>query len=99
MAVSALGEVEDGEKVVIIGATNRPDALDPALRRAGRFDREVCLGIPDRSARKEILKVITEGMKLKPDLDIDSLSAATPGFVGADLKALASEAAIAAVNR
>lgn len=94
-----LSEVEAGNKVIIIGATNRPDALDPALRRAGRFDREVCLGIPDRTARKQILQVLTSGIKLSPDIDLDVLAAASPGFVGADLKALMSEAAIAAVNR
>ncbi|CAH1389071.1 unnamed protein product [Nezara viridula] len=97
--IDGLSEVEGGSKVIIIGATNRPDALDPALRRAGRFDREVCLGIPDRTARKQILQVLTSGIKLSPDINLDILAAASPGFVGADLKALMSEAAIAAVNR
>ncbi|XP_066908003.1 nuclear valosin-containing protein-like isoform X2 [Halyomorpha halys] len=97
--IDGLSEVEAGNKVIIIGATNRPDALDPALRRAGRFDREVCLGIPDRAARKQILQVLTAGIKLSPDIDLDVLAAASPGYVGADLKALMSEAAIAAVNR
>jgi len=82
-----------------VGATNRPDALDPALRRAGRFDREVCLGIPNEKARTSILEVICATLRLATDLDMAELGKLTPGFVGADLASLAREAAMAAVNR
>jgi len=85
--------------VVVIGATNRPDALDPALRRAGRFDREIAIGIPDQKARRKILDVILRGLRLSPNTDLEELASLTPGYVGADLASLAREAAIAAVNR
>eukprot|EP00127_Corallochytrium_limacisporum_P003337 Clim_evm26s148 gene=Clim_evmTU26s148 len=85
--------------VICIGATNRPDSLDPALRRAGRFDREISLGIPDEKARARILQVITKGLRLDGDFDYLSLARKTPGFVGADLNALAKEAAVLAINR
>ena len=75
--------------VMIIGATNRPDALDSALRRAGRFDREICLGIPDENARLAILQLLTKKMKISGDIDYTVLAAKTPGYVGADLSALA----------
>lgn len=88
-----------GKAVVVIGATNRPDALDPALRRAGRFDREICLGIPDQASRERILHVMCQHMRLAGDFDLHSIAARTPGFVGADLKSLAKEAAVVAVNR
>lgn len=84
---------------MVIGATNRPDSMDPALRRAGRFDREVCLGIPDVQARKQILKVLTSKLKLGEGFDYETIAKYTPGFVGADLMALTSEAAMVAVNR
>ena len=74
--------------VMIIGATNRPDALDSALRRAGRFDREIALGIPDEAARRAILILMTRRMKISGDIDYDALAAQTPGYVGADLSAL-----------
>ncbi|EFN84409.1 Nuclear valosin-containing protein-like [Harpegnathos saltator] len=90
---------ENGDRVLIIGATNRPDSLDPALRRAGRFDREVCLGIPDREARAKILAVHTEKVVLAPDVDLSMIASLTPGFVGADLVALIREAAMVAVDR
>ena len=98
-----LGECENGNRVLVVGATNRPDALDPALRRAGRFDREVCLGIPDRAARAHILKVVCSDLSLDPEVNsdegMDYLASLTPGFVGADLKALTREAAMVAINR
>ncbi|KAK4876954.1 hypothetical protein RN001_009460 [Aquatica leii] len=94
-----LSQNENGDRVLIIGATNRPDSIDPALRRAGRFDREVCLGIPDLKARVEILKVLTSKLKLGEGFDFETIGKYTPGFVGADLMALAREAAMAAVNR
>lgn len=83
----------------MIGATNRPDSIDPALRRAGRFDREVSLGIPDVKARVDILKVVTSSLKLADGVDFNFLAKNTPGFVGADLAALTREAALAAVSR
>ncbi|XP_037544101.1 nuclear valosin-containing protein-like [Nematolebias whitei] len=86
-------------QVLVIGATNRPDSLDPALRRAGRFDREICLGIPDESARLRILKTLCRKLTLPEDFDYQQLARLTPGYVGADLMALCREAAMAAVNR
>jgi len=86
-------------KVVVIGATNRPNALDPALRRPGRFDREIEIKVPDRDGRLEILQIHTRGMPLAPDVDLNKLADVTHGFVGADLAALAKEAAMAALRR
>uniref|UniRef100_A0AAR2J4J7 AAA+ ATPase domain-containing protein n=1 Tax=Pygocentrus nattereri TaxID=42514 RepID=A0AAR2J4J7_PYGNA len=86
-------------QVLVIGATNRPDALDPALRRAGRFDREICLGIPDEGTRLRILKTLCRKLKLPADFDFRQLARLTPGYVGADLMALCREAAMSAVNR
>eukprot|EP00644_Phytophthora_capsici_P011026 jgi/Phyca11/104066/e_gw1.9.725.1 len=88
-----------GKPVVLIGATNRPDALDSALRRAGRFDREICLGIPDEEAREKILRVLARKMTLEGDFDFAALARRTPGYVGADLVSLTKEAAVGAVNR
>ncbi len=85
-------------KVVVIGATNRPNALDPALRRPGRFDREIEIGIPDRSGRHEILMIHTRGMPLD-GVDLQALADVTHGFTGADLAALAKEAAMRAIRR
>ncbi len=86
-------------KVIVIGATNRPDALDPALRRPGRFDREIELRVPDRDGRNEILQIHTRGMPLADDVDLDELSNITHGFVGADLAALCREAAMNALRQ
>uniref|UniRef100_A0A8P4K5N5 Nuclear VCP like n=1 Tax=Dicentrarchus labrax TaxID=13489 RepID=A0A8P4K5N5_DICLA len=86
-------------QVLVIGATNRPDSLDPALRRAGRFDREICLGIPDEAARLRILKTLCRKLKLPEDFEYQQLARLTPGYVGADLMALCREAAMSAVNR
>ncbi|XP_022056036.1 nuclear valosin-containing protein-like isoform X2 [Acanthochromis polyacanthus] len=86
-------------QVLVIGATNRPDSLDPALRRAGRFDREICLGIPDEGARQRILKTLCRKLNLPEDFDYQKLARLTPGYVGADLMALCREAAMSAVNR
>ncbi|ETK93651.1 hypothetical protein L915_03205, partial [Phytophthora nicotianae] len=88
-----------GKPVILIGATNRPDALDSALRRAGRFDREICLGIPDEEAREKILRVLARKMTLEGDFDFPALARRTPGYVGADLVSLTKEAAVGAVNR
>ncbi len=86
-------------KIIVIGATNRPDSLDPALRRPGRLDREIEIGVPDRKGRKEILQIHTRGMPLAKDVNIDELADVTHGFVGADLAALAREAAMSALRR
>jgi transitional endoplasmic reticulum ATPase len=85
-------------KVIVIGATNRPNALDPAIRRPGRFDREIEIGVPDRDGRKEILQIHTRGMPLAKDVDLDHYANITHGFVGADLEALAKEAAMSALR-
>lgn len=81
-------------KVIVIGATNRINAVDPALRRPGRFDREVAINVPNKTGRLSILKIHTRGMPLYNDVDLDYLAASTPGFVGADLAALTKEAAM-----
>ncbi|XP_078398935.1 nuclear valosin-containing protein-like isoform X1 [Cetorhinus maximus] len=86
-------------QVLVIGATNRPDSLDPALRRAGRFDREICLGIPSERSREQILRTLCRKLKLPESFDFHQLSRLTPGYVGADLMALCREAAMSAVNR
>jgi len=80
--------------VIVIAATNRVEAIDPALRRPGRFDREIEVRVPDRDGRKEILMVHTRGMPLAPDVDLDRLAGLTHGFVGSDIAALAREAAM-----
>merc|ERR1740121_3416134 len=85
--------------VIVLGCTNRPDALDPALRRAGRFDREISMGIPDEPARARILEKMISGMRIAEDLDLPLLAKLTPGYVGADLSALTKEAALSAVSR
>ncbi len=101
--VSQLLSLMDGlhsrGKVVVIGATNRINAIDPALRRPGRFDREIEIGVPDREGRLEILQIHTRGMPLADDVDLKKLADVTHGFVGADLEALAKEAAIRALRR
>jgi len=85
--------------VVVIAATNRPDAIDEALRRPGRFDREIIIGVPDETGRREILGIHTRGMPLADGVDLKELARTTHGFVGADLAALAREAAIETVRR
>src|ERR687898_342983 len=86
-------------KVVVIGATNRINAVDEALRRPGRFDREIEIGVPDRKGRLEILQIHTRGMPLAKDVNLEKLADMSHGFVGADLQALAKEAAIRALRR
>jgi transitional endoplasmic reticulum ATPase len=86
-------------KVIVIGATNIPDSIDPALRRPGRFDREIKIDAPDRNGRKEILQIHTRGMPMSKDVSLDALADVTYGFVGADLMALAREAAMNALRR
>ncbi|WP_440059952.1 CDC48 family AAA ATPase [Thermogladius sp. 4427co] len=86
-------------RVIVIGATNRPDAIDPALRRPGRFDREIEIPPPDKRARREILAVHTRNMPLAEDVDLNKLAEITHGYTGADLAALVKEAALAALRR
>ncbi len=81
--------------VIVVGATNRPNAIDPALRRPGRFDREIEIGVPDRNSRKEILQIHTRNMPLLKDVKLDNLAAITHGYTGADIAALVREAAMA----
>jgi len=89
---------EQSGGVVVLAATNRPDAIDPALRRPGRFDREVIVPLPNRAERRAILASHARGKHLEPDTDFDQVAAATPGFSGADLANLANEAALTAVR-
>jgi len=91
--------LETRGKVIVIGATNRPNALDPAIRRPGRFDREIEIGIPDRDGRLEILHIHTRGMPLADDVDLAQLASMTHGYVGADLAALTREAAMRALRK
>ena len=101
--VAQLLTLMDGLKsrgqVVVIGATNRPDSLDPALRRPGRFDREIEIGVPDTDERKEVLEIHTRNMPLAEDVDLDKIASTTHGFVGADLESLCKEAAMRVVRR
>jgi transitional endoplasmic reticulum ATPase len=91
--------LEPRANLIVIAATNRPEAIDEALRRPGRFDREIVIGVPDTRGRREILGIHTRGMPLSPDVDLNELARTTYGFVGADLSALTREAAIDAVRR
>ena len=101
--VAQLLTLMDGLKsrgqVVVIGATNRPDSLDQALRRPGRFDREIEIGVPDSEEREEILEIHTRNMPLAEDVDLHKLASITHGFVGADLESLCKEAAMRVVRR
>jgi len=85
--------------VVVIGATNRVNAIDPALRRTGRFDREIEIGVPDSDGRREVLHIHTRGMPLAKNVDINKIADMSHGFVGSDLQALAKEAAMRAIRR
>ena len=92
------GMVSRGE-VIVVGATNRPNAIDPALRRPGRFDREIEIGVPDRDGRREILLIHSRGMPLAKDVNLDLIAEKTHGYVGADLQALCRESAMKALRR
>lgn len=96
--VSQLLTLMDGLKqrshVIVMAATNRPNSIDAALRRFGRFDREVDIGIPDATGRLEVLRIHTKNMKLADDVDLEQVAAETHGHVGADIAALCSEAAL-----
>ena len=97
--LTLLDGIEPRQNTVVIAATNRPEAIDEALRRPGRLDREIVVGVPDEPGRREILGIHTRGMPLAPDVNLDELSRRTYGFVGADLAALCREAALEAVRR
>jgi transitional endoplasmic reticulum ATPase len=97
--LTLLDGLENREEVVVIGATNRVDAIDPAIRRGGRFDREIEIGVPDEQGRREIIDVHTRDMPLAEDVDLDDLAARTHGFVGADIDSLTREAGMAALRR
>jgi len=97
--LALLDGLESRGQIICIGATNIPNVLDPALRRPGRFDRELTIPIPDKNARLEILQIHTRGMPLAEDVNLERLAEITHGFVGADLEALAREAAMSALRK
>ncbi len=97
--LSLMDGLEERGQVIVIGATNRVDAIDPALRRGGRFDREIEIGVPDKEGRKEILQVHTRGMPLSEEIDLAGYAENTHGFVGADLASLTKEGAMNALRR
>merc|ERR1711970_683710 len=100
--VSQMLTLMDGLKgranVIVIGATNRPNTIDPALRRFGRFDREIDIGCPDENSRLEIFRIHTRNMKLADDVDPEEVARGTHGFVGADMAALCTEAAMQCIR-
>ena len=97
--LTLLDGMQGRDNVIVIGATNRPDAIDPALRRGGRFDRELEIGVPDKNGRSEIISIHTRGMPISDDFEIEWLLDNTHGFVGADISALVREAAMKALRR
>jgi len=97
--LSMMDGLDERGQVTVIAATNRVDSIDPALRRGGRFDREIEIGVPDKQGRKEILQVHTRGMPLAEDIDLDRYAESTHGFVGADLESLTKEGAMNALRR
>jgi transitional endoplasmic reticulum ATPase len=97
--LSLMDGLESRGKVIVIGATNIPNSIDPALRRPGRFDREISISIPDKKGRLEILQIHTRGIPLSLDVDMEKVAEITHGFVGADLEALAREAAMTALRK
>jgi transitional endoplasmic reticulum ATPase len=97
--LSLLDGLESRGQIIVIGATNIPNTIDPALRRPGRFDREISIPIPDKNGRLEILGIHTRGMPLAGDISLEKLAEITHGFVGADLQALAREAAMSALRK
>ena len=97
-----LGEMDgfdSGQGIILLAATNRPETLDPAILRPGRFDRQVLVDRPDKKGRRHILQVHTQGIKLDPEVDLEQVATMTPGFTGADLANLANEAALLATRR
>ena len=97
--LTLLDGMQGRDNVVVIGATNRQDAIDPALRRPGRFDREIEIGVPDKNGRAEIIGIHTRGMPISDDFDVEWLLDNTNGFVGADISALVRESAMKALRR
>jgi len=97
--LSLLDGLESRGQIIVIAATNIPNTIDPALRRPGRFDREISISIPDKNGRLEILQIHTRGMPLAEDISLEKLAEITHGFVGADLEALAREAAMSALRK
>lgn len=97
--LSLMDGISERRSVIVIGATNRPESLDPALRRPGRFDREIEIGVPNQEARLEILQIHTRGMPLADDVDLGALAASLHGYTGADIRALCQEAALLALRR
>ena len=97
--LSLMDGLESRGQIIVIAATNIPNAVDPALRRPGRFDREICIPIPDKNARSEIIQIHTRGMPLSDEVDLEKLASITHGFVGADLEALAREAAMTSLRK
>lgn len=89
----------DQGRVIVIGITSRPETIDQGLRRAGRFEREITLGVPNEEARIDILRILTKGMRLQPEFPFTELVKYTPGYVGADIQTLCKEASILAVER
>ena len=96
--LSEMDGLESRENVIVIAATNRAEAIDPALRRGGRFDREIEIGVPNKSGRKEILQIHTRNMPLEDDVDLEEIAEKTHGYVGADLEALCKEAAMSVLR-
>merc|ERR1719199_1986093 len=100
--VSQLLTLMDGLKarshIIVMAATNRPNSIDPALRRFGRFDREIDIGVPDEVGRLEVMRIHTKNMKLDEDVDLAAIAKDTHGFVGADLAALCTEAALQCIR-
>lgn len=97
---SCMDEITHSQKqVVVIGCTSRPETIDTALRRAGRFEREVNIGVPNEEQRIEIMKILSRGMRLREEFPFDQMVRLTPGYVGADIQTLCKEASIIAVRR
>jgi len=97
--LSLMDGISERRSIIVIGATNRPESLDPALRRPGRFDREIEIGVPNQESRLEILQIHTRGMPLDEDVDLESLASSLHGYTGADIRALCQEAALIALRR
>jgi len=96
--LTLLDGIKPSSNVVVMAATNRPNQIDPALRRFGRFDRELDIGVPDDEGRLEVLKIKTRNMKLSPDIDLALVAKDTHGFVGADIAQLCMEAALQCIR-
>lgn len=97
---SCMDELSQSDKqVIVIGCTSRPETIDSALRRAGRFEREIQIGVPNEEARIEIMKILTRKMRLRTDFNFQEMVKLTPGYVGADIHTLCKEASILAVER